>query len=71
MISDMERQGGIEPFFSPWTSPTVLVKWNMDLPPTEDILNAVTSAKWFSTIDLISGYWQIELALEDKEKTTF
>ena len=31
----------------------------------------LAGCKWFTTLDLVSGYWQVELQREDKEKTAF
>ena len=41
------------------------------LPRTDDTLDALSGSKWFSTLDLASGYWQVEVAPEDREKTAF
>lgn len=41
------------------------------LPRIEDTLEALAGAHWYSTIDLQSGYWQVEMAPTDKEKTAF
>ena len=34
-------------------------------------LDTLAGSKWFSTLDLLSGYWQVEVAEEDRHKTAF
>ncbi|MDO9013470.1 MAG: RNase H-like domain-containing protein [Polynucleobacter sp.] len=41
------------------------------LPRIDDVLESLGNAKYFSTLDLTSGYWQIRVFDEDKEKTAF
>ena len=41
------------------------------LPRIEDTLDCLHAAVWFSTLDLKSGYWQVELEEEAKPLTTF
>ena len=41
------------------------------IPRVEDTLHMLSGSKYFSKLDLKSGYWQVELAEEDKEKTAF
>jgi hypothetical protein len=41
------------------------------LPRIDDCLDALRGAKWFSTVDLQSGYWQVQMDECDKEKTAF
>lgn len=37
------------------------------LPRIEETLTSMTQAKWFSTLDLASGYWQVEVDPQDRE----
>lgn len=41
------------------------------LPRIEESLDALSGARWFSTIDLASGYNQVPVAEQDKAKTAF
>ena len=37
-------------------------------PKVDDLLNALHGSHYFSTLDLRSGYWQVSVADEDREK---
>ena len=37
----------------------------------DDILDSLSGSQWFSTLDLRSGYWQVEVDPTDREKTAF
>ena len=39
------------------------------LPRIDDTLDILAGAKWFSTLDMVSRYWQVEVADKDKKKT--
>ncbi|MCG8044653.1 MAG: hypothetical protein JAY66_03025, partial [Candidatus Thiodiazotropha taylori] len=41
------------------------------LPRIDDSLDQLARAKWFSCLDLNSGYWQVEVDDVDREKTAF
>ena len=49
----------------------VTKKDSYPLPRIDDTLEALAGAKWFSSLDLKSAYWQVELHPDDKEKTAF
>lgn len=49
----------------------VTVKDSYPLPRIDDTLDSLAGAKCFTTLDLASGYWQVGLKDEAKEKTAF
>ncbi|CAM5082570.1 unnamed protein product, partial [Eretmochelys imbricata] len=50
-------------------SRTVVDQYTM--PRVQDALDCLLGSQWFSVLDLRSGYYQIPLGEEDKEKTAF
>ena len=38
------------------------------LPRIDDSLNSLSGQAWFSTLDLVSGYWQVRLSEEAKNQ---
>ena len=44
---------------------------NFPLPRIDSTLDSLSGTRYFSTMDLMSGYWQCELDEASKEKTAF
>ena len=41
------------------------------LPRIDTTLDTLSGSQWFSTLDLLSGYWQVEVEEADRDKTAF
>ena len=50
---------------------TITRKDAYPLPRVDDLLDTLAGSRLFSTLDLISGYWQVEIHPRYKEKTAF
>ncbi|KAH8871863.1 Retrovirus-related Pol polyprotein from transposon 17.6 [Schistosoma japonicum] len=44
---------------------------SFSLPRIDATLDVLGEAQWFSTLDLASGYWQVEIRPKDRQKTAF
>lgn len=49
----------------------ITIKDYHPLPRIDDTLDALSGSKYYSTLDLKLGYWQVSLAEADKQKTAF
>lgn len=49
----------------------VTTKDSYPLPRIDDALDYITGSGWFSSLDMRSGYWQVEVAPEARPKTAF
>ena len=38
------------------------------IPWIDDTLDTLSGACWFSSLDMVSGYWQVEVGEKDREK---
>jgi hypothetical protein len=66
-----KRQGGFR-FAIDYRALNAITKKDVyPLPRIDDDLAVLCSARWFSTLDLASGYWQVELDEASKAKTAF
>jgi len=50
---------------------SITAKLSYPLPRIDICLESLGGAQYFSTLDLRSGYWQTEIAEEDRDKTAF
>ena len=54
-----------------WQLNAAIIKDAHPLSRIDDLLKALHGARWFSTLDLKSGYWQVPIQERGKEKTAF
>lgn len=83
-MNDTLNRNIIEQSTSPWSSPVVLFKKKMarfvfvstikkyayPLPLIADTLDTLTGSNWFTTLDLLSGYLQVQLD-DDAKASSF
>ena len=48
-----------------------MIKDAHSLPQIEETLDCLNGAEWFTSLDLKSGYWQVEMKEDSKVLTAF
>ncbi len=71
MVMVWKKTGGWRPCVDFRRLNAVTRKDSYPLPRIDDALDYVAGSCWFSSLDLRSGYWQVELAAEARPKTAF
>jgi len=54
-----------------WALNAVTMADTFPLPRVDDLLDQLGNLRFFTTLDLASGYWQIRLSQSSQEKTAF
>ena len=80
-VADLVQRGMVESANGAWSSPVVCIdyrglnvatrKYAYPLPRIDGSLDALAGSMFFSTLDLVSGYWQVPLDQDAKEKSAF
>ena len=66
-----KKNGGIRLCMDYRKLNSITKKDSFPLPRIDDVLDLLHGQKYFTTLDLASGYWQIEMDDSSKEKTAF
>jgi hypothetical protein len=69
IVTLLMKKNGSQRFFGNYRPLNHQTRWDFfPMPLIEDVLNQLRQSKWFSALDLQSGFWQISMALDDVKK---
>ena len=66
-----KKDGNMQFCVDYWKLNAVTVRYSYPLPRMDECIESLGGATVFTTLDCNSGYWQVETAGEDREKTKF
>ena len=71
IVMDLKKDGALRLCIDYRLLKKIIIKDKFPLPRIDDTIDALNGARYFPTLDLLSGYWQIEINEADKHKTAF
>ncbi|PHJ19134.1 retrotransposon ty3-gypsy subclass [Cystoisospora suis] len=66
-----KKDGGLRMVIDYRPLNAITIREDYPCPRIHDLINRLGKAKWFSTLDLQQGYYQVEVAADDQWKTAF
>ena len=66
-----KKDGKLQFYIDLWKLNTRTIKDAYSLPRIDETLDCLNEVEWFSSLDLKSGYWQVEIEEDSKAFTAF
>ena len=66
-----KKDGSLQFCVDFWQLKAATIKDAHPIPRIDDLLDTLHGARWFTTLNLKNGYWQVPIQEQDKKKMAF